>query len=78
MVASTLGVVACKRDLRLEKLQQKEVRLQYRFAEGVFISRTFAVLDCFFITSSIHEKHEGFRMPKIRKTSFLNLLSKND
>jgi hypothetical protein len=78
MVASALGVVASKRDLRLEKLQQKEGRLQYCFAEGVFILRTFAVPDCFFITSSIREKHKGFRMPKVRKTPSLSLLSKNE
>jgi hypothetical protein len=41
MVASALGVVASKRDLRLEKLQHKEGRLEYLFAEGVFVLRTF-------------------------------------
>jgi hypothetical protein len=66
MVASAFDIVASKQGLRLENLQQKEERLMYHFAEGVFVLRTFggedpnsspfAVLDRFFITSSIYEK----------------------
>jgi hypothetical protein len=41
MVASALGVVASKLDLHLENLQQKEGRIQYHFAKGVFVLRTF-------------------------------------
>jgi hypothetical protein len=41
MVASALGIVAYKRGLRLENLRQKERRLQYYFAEGVFVLRAF-------------------------------------
>jgi hypothetical protein len=32
----------------------------------------------FFVTSSIREKHEGFRMTKVRKTPSLSSLSRND
>jgi hypothetical protein len=32
----------------------------------------------FFVTSSIHEKHEGFRMPKVQKTPSLSSLRRND
>jgi hypothetical protein len=39
-------------------------------------SSPFAVLDHFFVTSSIREKHRGFRMPKVQKTPSLSLLSK--
>jgi hypothetical protein len=42
MVASTLDVVASKRGLRLENLMQKERRLRYYFAEGVFVLRAFS------------------------------------
>jgi hypothetical protein len=41
-------------------------------------SSPFAVLDRFFITSSIREKYESFRMPKVRKTPSLSLLLKNE
>jgi hypothetical protein len=41
MVASALVIVASKRGFHLENLQQKEGRLQYYFAEGVFVLRTF-------------------------------------
>jgi hypothetical protein len=41
MVASSLGIVASKRGLHLENLRQKEGRLQYHFAEGVFVLTTF-------------------------------------
>jgi hypothetical protein len=41
MVASTLGVVTSKQGLRLKNLQQKERRLRYYFAEGVFVLRAF-------------------------------------
>jgi hypothetical protein len=41
MVASALAIVASKRGLRLEDLWQKEGNLQYRFADGVFVLRTF-------------------------------------
>jgi hypothetical protein len=41
MVASALGAVAFKRGLRLENLRQKERRLRYYFAEGVFVLRAF-------------------------------------
>jgi hypothetical protein len=36
------------------------------------------MLDRFSITSLIREKHEGFGMPKVRKTPSLSLLPKND
>jgi hypothetical protein len=36
------------------------------------------VLDRFSVTSSICEKHEGFGMPKVRKTPSLSLLPRND
>jgi hypothetical protein len=41
MAASTLAIVAFKRGLRLEDLQQKEGNLQDHFADGVFVLRTF-------------------------------------
>jgi hypothetical protein len=41
MVASALGVVASKQGLRLENLRQKEISLQYLFANGIFVLRTF-------------------------------------
>jgi hypothetical protein len=41
-------------------------------------SSPFAVLDRFFVTSSIREKHKGFRILKVQKTLSLSLLSKND
>jgi hypothetical protein len=41
MVASALGAVASKRGLRLENLRQNKKRLQYYFAEGVFVLRAF-------------------------------------
>jgi hypothetical protein len=41
MVASSLGVVASKRGLCLENLRQKERRLQYYFAEDVFVVIAF-------------------------------------
>jgi hypothetical protein len=41
-------------------------------------SSPFVVLDRFFVTSSIREKHKGFGMPKVRKTPSLSLLSKNN
>jgi hypothetical protein len=89
MVASAFGVVASKQDLCLENLRQKERRFCYYLVEGVFVFRAFGgeedpnsspftVLDCFFVTSSIHEKHEGFGMLKVRKTPSLSLLSKKD
>jgi hypothetical protein len=37
-------------------------------------SSPFAVLDRFSVTSSIYEKHRGFRIPKVRKTPSLSLL----
>jgi hypothetical protein len=42
MVASALAVVASKRGLRLENLRQKEGKLQYHFAKGVFVLRAFS------------------------------------
>jgi hypothetical protein len=41
MVASALDAVASKRGLPLENLRQKERRLWYYFAEGVFVLRAF-------------------------------------
>jgi hypothetical protein len=41
-------------------------------------SSPFAVLDHFFVTSSIREKHEGFKIPKVRKTPSLSSLPRND
>jgi hypothetical protein len=41
-------------------------------------SSPFAVLDRFFIMSSIHENYEGFWMPKVRKTPSLSLLLKTN
>jgi hypothetical protein len=41
MVASAFGIVAFKHGLRLGNLRQKEGRLPYHFAEGVFVLRTF-------------------------------------
>jgi hypothetical protein len=41
MIASGLGGVSSKRGLRLENLQQKERRLRYYLAEGVFVLRAF-------------------------------------
>jgi hypothetical protein len=41
MVASSFGIVISMQGLRLENLQQKEGRLRYYFAEGVFALRTF-------------------------------------
>ena len=38
----------------------------------------FAVLDRFFITSLIHEKYKGFKMPKVRKTPSLSLSLKTN
>jgi hypothetical protein len=89
MVASAFVNVASTRGLRLENLRQRKGRLLYHFVEGVCVLRTFgreedpnsspfAVLDRFFVTSSVHEKYEGFEMPKVRKTPSLSLLSKND
>jgi hypothetical protein len=63
--------------------------LSWYFPEGVYVLRPsakkktpnsspFVVPDHFFIMSSVRKKHEGFRMPKVRKTPSLSLLSKND
>jgi hypothetical protein len=41
MVASAFGILASKQGLRLENLRQKEGRLLYHFAEGIFVLRTF-------------------------------------
>jgi hypothetical protein len=41
-------------------------------------SSPFAMLDGFFITSSIREKCEGFGMSKVQKTPSLSLLLKNE
>jgi hypothetical protein len=37
-------------------------------------SSPFAVLDCFFVTSSIREKYKGFGMPKVQKNTFPKLV----
>jgi hypothetical protein len=41
MVASTFGNVASMQGLRFENLRQRKGRLQYHFAEGVFVLMTF-------------------------------------
>jgi hypothetical protein len=41
MVPSAFGIIASMQGLRLEDLRQKEGRLLYYFAEGVFVLRTF-------------------------------------
>jgi hypothetical protein len=41
MKASALGVVASKRVIHLENLRQKERRLRYYLAEGIFVLRAF-------------------------------------
>jgi hypothetical protein len=41
MAASTLAIVAFKRGLHLEDLQQKEGNLQDHFVDDVFVLRTF-------------------------------------
>jgi hypothetical protein len=89
MVASAFGNTASIQGLGLENLRWRKGRPLYHFAEGVFVLRTFggeddpnsslfAVLDRFFVTSSVREKHKGFRMSKVRKTPSLSLLSKNN
>jgi hypothetical protein len=89
VAASALAIVASRRDLRLEDLRQKEESLLNHFVDGVFFLRTFegeedpnsspfAVLDHFFITSSIREQYEGFEMPKVQKTPSLSLLLKTN
>jgi hypothetical protein len=37
-------------------------------------SSPFAVLDHFFVTSSVRKKHKGFRMSKVRKNTFPELV----
>jgi hypothetical protein len=41
VAASTLAIVAFKRDLHLEDLLQEEGNLQDHFDDGVFVLRTF-------------------------------------
>jgi hypothetical protein len=41
MVASAFDIIASTQGLRLENLRQKEGRLMYDCAEGVFVLRTF-------------------------------------
>jgi hypothetical protein len=41
MVSLAFGIVAFKQGLRLGNLWQKEGRLLYHFAKGVFVLRTF-------------------------------------
>jgi hypothetical protein len=61
----------------------------YYLAKGVFALRTFDGEEdpqqyplrgarSFYVTSSIHEKHKGFGMLKVRKTPSLSLLAGND
>jgi hypothetical protein len=75
VVASTFDVLAYRQCLHLEDLWRRR-RPPTLLINNIFVLRTFggeedpnsspfAVLGRFFITSSIHEKHEGFWMPKV-------------